>query len=475
VTDVARLAAACLAPSFRGADAPEWILRLVERGLGGITLFAENARDRDRLAASNARLRDAGDILLSIDEEGGDVTRLEAASGSSYPGNFALGLVDDPALTTAVAGAIAGELAAAGVNMNLAPVADVNTNPQNPVIGVRSFGADPELVARHVAAFVTGTQREGVVACAKHFPGHGDTSVDSHVDLPSVSGDLAAALLPFRAAVGAGARAVMVGHLLVPELDERPATLSRRITNDLLREELGFGALAVTDALEMRAISGRIGLEEGAVRALVAGADVVCLGRAPGEEQVEAVIDAIVDAVTSGLLPLERLERSAARVAETARWTAAPEHANAAPPTPAVGEEAARRALRVREAPRLAAPPLVLELVPEANYAAGVHEHGLAAMWAGATSVRLSDADVVPRELVEGDHGIVVVLRDAARHRWQVDLAREVVELRPEAVLIETGLPGGVPVAIETGGAGRVNLEAACAVLRAVGDEGSSG
>ena len=114
------------------------------------------------------------------------MTRLEAEHGSSYPGNLALGAVDDVALTEAVAGAIAGELAAAGVNLNLAPVADANTNPRNPVIGVRSFGADPELVARHVAAFVTGTQRQGVAACAKHFPGHGDTAADSHRELPVI-------------------------------------------------------------------------------------------------------------------------------------------------------------------------------------------------------------------------------------------------------------------------------------------------
>ena len=185
------------------------------------------------------------------------------------------------------------------------------------MIGVRSFGADPELVARHVAAFVRGTQRQGVAACAKHFPGHGDTAVDSHVDLPVVGGDVATALLPFRAAIAEGVQAVMTAHLLVPELDELPATLSRRIVTGLLREELGFEGLVVTDALEMRAISGGVGVEEAAVLALAAGVDALCVGHDLHEETVDALVGAISEAVRSGRLPLERLEEAAARVATT--------------------------------------------------------------------------------------------------------------------------------------------------------------
>ena len=149
--------------------------------------------------------------------------------------------------------------------MNLAPVADVNTNPDNPVIGVRSFGADPELVARHVAAFVEGTQRQGVAAC-EALSGHGDTAVDSHENLPVVGGDLEAALLPFRAAIAAGVRAVMTAHLVQPKLDEAPATLSTRILRRLLRDELGFDGLVLTDALEMRAISAASGSRRGCTR-----------------------------------------------------------------------------------------------------------------------------------------------------------------------------------------------------------------
>ena len=175
-SDLECLASACIFPGAAGLAAPAWLRREVADGLGGVVLFSRNVRDREQLAALTAALRsERADVLVGIDEEGGDVTRLEAATGSSYPGNLALGAVDDVGLTERVAAAIAADLAAVGVDLDLAPVADVNTNPRNPVIGVRSFGSDAALVARHVAAFVTGLQGGGVVACAKHFPGHGAT------------------------------------------------------------------------------------------------------------------------------------------------------------------------------------------------------------------------------------------------------------------------------------------------------------
>ena len=164
--------------------------RRLAEGLGGVVLYAWNVESPEQLRALTDDLRsEREDVLIAIDEEGGDVTRLEAATGSSYPGNGALGVVDDVELTERVAASLGAELADAGVNLDFAPVADVNTNPLNPVIGIRSFGADAGLVARHVAAFVRGLQRAGVAACAKHFPGHGDTSVDSHLALPVVDVD----------------------------------------------------------------------------------------------------------------------------------------------------------------------------------------------------------------------------------------------------------------------------------------------
>ena len=456
MSDVERLAATCLLPSFPGQQVPDWILRLLERGLGGITLFADNVRDPDQLASLTARLREAGDLLLAIDEEGGDVTRLEASTGSSFPGSLALGVVDDTALTAEVAAAIAGQLARCGVNVNLAPVADVNTNPDNPVIGVRSFGADPELVSRHVAAFVEGTQRQGVAACAKHFPGHGDTAVDSHVGLPVVGGDLEAALLPFRAAIAAGAQAVMTAHLVVPALDAAPATLSARILSRLLRDELGFVGLVLTDALEMRAISAAVGIEEGAVRALAAGADALCIGHDVHGDAVESILEAVVAAVGEGRLARARLEEAARRVAATAAWASAPTDVGA--PGREVGAEAARRALHVHGAPTLDEPPFVVELVPEANVAAGEFDHGLAALWPGADGIRVTESAAVVS--VPDDQPLVLLVRDAARHPWQ----RKLIRRWPDAIVVETGVPGAA-AAIETHGAGRANLLAAVDVL----------
>ncbi|PWU61475.1 sugar hydrolase, partial [Micromonospora globispora] len=255
--NLASLAAAVLQPGFVGTTPPPWIRRWLGEGLGSVVLFARNIVDSEQLAALTATLRaERPDVIVAIDEEAGDVTRIESARGSSRPGNFALGIVDDPALTEAVARDLGTELAAAGVTLNYAPDADVNSNPDNPVIGVRSFGADPALVARHTAAWVRGLQAGGVAACAKHFPGHGDTRIDSHHDLPRIGGDRArldaVELAPFRAAVAAGVQAVMTGHLLVPALDpELPATLSPRILGRLLREELRFQGVVVTDAVEM--------------------------------------------------------------------------------------------------------------------------------------------------------------------------------------------------------------------------------
>ena len=210
-------------------------------------------------------------------------------------------------------------MAQVGVTLDLAPVADVNTNPRNPVIGVRSFGSEPELVSRHVAAYVRGLQSAGVAACAKHFPGHGDTEGDSHLELPTAAGDLADALPPFRAAIGAGVRAIMTAHIRVPELDDAPATLSRRILQDLLREELGFGGVVVTDALDMKGVA-TVGTEC-AARALAAGADALCLGAGVGPEPVETAQRAIVEAVRAGRLPKERLAEAAGRVADMAAAT----------------------------------------------------------------------------------------------------------------------------------------------------------
>jgi beta-N-acetylhexosaminidase len=465
--ELERLAAACLFPSFAGPAAPEWVCRWVQQGLGGIVLFSSNVETPQQLAGLTAALKaEREEILIAVDEEGGDVTRLESATGSSYPGNYALGAVDDPELTAAVGAAIAGELSAVGINLDLAPVADVNTNPDNPVIGTRSFGADAELVARHTAAFVDGLQSGGVAACAKHFPGHGDTELDSHLALPTVDADreslLGGALVPFRAAIEAGVQAVMTAHIVVPAVDRVPATISRELLEGLLRSELGFHGLVITDALDMAAISRGVGAEEGAIRALEAGADALCLGPTIGEARVAGVHHAIVEAARRGRLADDRLSEAARRVAGTAEWTA-----QAASPSPArreVGLEAARRALLVEGDVGLAEPPLLVELEGAPSIASDPPAGSLADLL-GAERLPLSRGDAAPD--VAGRF-VVAVVRDAHRHAWQ----REIVDaLGGDIVVVETGLPHWRPARaagyIATRGSGRVNLEAAAELLLA--------
>ncbi len=329
---LAPAAAACVFPGFLGLEPPDWLRRELAEGIGGVVLFARNVRDPEQVSALTSSLRaEKPDLLIAVDEEGGDVTRLEAATGSSFPGNLALGAVDDVELTRRVAAAIGGELAAVGLNLDLAPVADVIVDAANPIVGVRSFGSDPELVARHVAAFVEGLQSVGVAGCAKHFPGHGETAADSHLELPTAEIDretlVGRALPPFRAAVEAGVRAVMTAHIRVPAVAEEPATLSPELIG-LLRSELGFRGLVMTDALEMRAISGTVGIAAGGVGALVAGADALCLGADREPSESADLRAAIVQAVRNGHLAEERVLEAAERVRETAAWASVSESAS---------------------------------------------------------------------------------------------------------------------------------------------------
>jgi len=463
--NVERAAAACLFPGFAGLSAPEWVRRWVERGLGGVVLFGRNIDEPQQVRQLTASLRaEREDLLVAADEEGGDVTRLEARRGSSYPGNWALGVVDDVELTEAVAGSIAAELATVGVNFDFAPVADVNSNPDNPVIGIRSFGGEPALVARHVAAFVIGLQGAGVAGCAKHFPGHGDTSRDSHLELPVVEGDVTAALEPFRAAIAAGVRSVMTAHVLVPSLDDQQATLSPRILQRLLREELGFAGLAITDALEMRAVSATVGIEEGAVRALAAGADALCLGAEVDERLVESTHGAILEAVTSGRLTRERLLEAAGRVDELAVWARKP---SAEALKPELGAAVARRALDVDGEVRISGRPVIFDLRPTASIAAGEALHGLADLLDASEEIVLLEGEPLAVPPSDG-RPVVIVVRDAHRHQWERAAAERLLTGTSDVVVVEVGLPiwrpEGVPW-IATHGSGRANLEAAARAL----------
>jgi beta-N-acetylhexosaminidase len=481
-----RLASGCIFPGFEGSRVPDWVRRRLADGLGGVVLFAPNVESREQLAVLTAALRaERDDVLVGIDEEGGDVTRLEAATGSSYPGNAALGVVDDVELTERVAASIGADLAEVGVNLDLAPVADVNTNPLNPVIGIRSFGADGRLVARHVGASVLGLQSAGVAACAKHFPGHGDTSEDSHHELPVVDALLDEALLPFRAAIEVGVKSLMTAHIVVRSIGDSPATTSPELIRELLRGELGFDGMVMTDALEMRAISATVGVEEGAIRAIAAGADALCLGHDLFDASVGSVRDALVGAVRSGRLSEDRLADAAGRVGAVASWVAGAAARDRIGSE--VGLEAARRAIHETGNGVLSRPPLVVELEPEPSMAAGYQPQGpgdwFRSVVPDAEVVRLHGSDVAEARATADGRQLVIVTRDAHRYEWERAAVEALLAGAEDAVVVELGLPywhpGGGAAFLATYGAGRVNVQAAAERLysgsrRGVEQSGSS-
>ena len=289
--------------------------------LGGVCLFRRNIRDRFQLADYTAALREllGDDLLIAIDQEGGSVVRLQDVPYG--PGAMALGAANKLELTRQVAAATARGLHAVGVTVNFAPVADVNNNPRNPVIAERAFGSEPERVAAQVVAFVQGHQAAGVAATVKHFPGHGDTDIDSHLDLPRLTVGLERLqrleLVPFKAAFAAGVAAVMSYHGLVTAIDaNEPATLSPQVMTGLLRDQLGFDGVSFSDALDMRAIAARYKPAEATVRALAAGIDMpVQLGPV---SRHEAIINGLKQALAAGRLDPLALARSRERLVRLA-------------------------------------------------------------------------------------------------------------------------------------------------------------
>jgi beta-N-acetylhexosaminidase len=565
-----RLADAILIPPFPGTDAPGWMLRALGRGLAGVTLFGQNIAAAGQVSALTAALRSAADDdpVIAIDEEGGDVTRVAYNDGSPYPGNAALGAVDDTALTQAVHRAIGADLAVLGINFNLAPCADVLGAADSPAVGTRSFGADTALVSRHVAAAVAGLQSAGVAACTKHFPGHGRTGTDSHHAIATIEGDLAELRLvdlpPFEAAIKAGTLAIMPSHLRVPELTgDLPATVSAAAITGLLRGELGFTGVIVSDALEMRATRDMFGIPGAAVLAVAAGTDLLCLGRDGGEDEYLAVRDALVAAVRDGTLDGARLEEAADRVARlrgglararlsgavsSAPVTGGPVVAGTVPagvvpaapvtggpvpaapvlaapvpgaagtvlnitgpditdldnpglegPEPAVGLVAARRAVRVSGPRRTLDRPVIIEVEPRENIAAGRFGWGLGP-WAPPGSVHRVGPSGRPVNVIEpgrtgsaepgsrpggnaepedtgvaailaaaAGRSLVVAVRDAHRDQQTRALVGALLAARPDLVLVEMGLPFWHPPEdtsyLATYGASRASATAAAELL----------
>jgi beta-N-acetylhexosaminidase len=447
--EVRRLALSCLLLGFVGPTPPPWLLSALADGMGGVVLFGSNLGDGTDVATLTAQLRAAAGrpIALAVDEEGGDVTRLDTQRGSASPGAAALGYLDDVHTTEEVYAAIGGRLVDAGITMNLAPVADVNVDPLNPVIGLRSFSADAARASDHVAAAVRGLQRTGIVACLKHFPGHGATRTDSHHALAVLDRDLtqleSVEFAPFRAGIAAGARSVMTGHLLVPALDPTEmATISRPITTGVLREQLGFEGTIFTDAIEMRALAGTVGMVEGFVQALIAGADAIETGSQDYPELVEAIPLAVQAALQDGRLSEERLMDAAERTARLAVLGA---------PAAARGfdrQAVAQAAARCLEVDGVL-PPLRRPLVIECRTPGGIASGELPWSLAKPLAELVPDSESIevtgPIDSAEllrraEDRSLVVLVRDPDRVPWQQQLL-ELASRHPNSVVVDAGWP----------------------------------
>ena len=437
---MSRSASRVLLPGFVGTTLPAWLERRLRDGLAGVCIFGGNIESREQLRELTEAIRAANpDSLIAIDEEGGDVTRLYFDQGSPYPGNAILGRIDDEAYTELVAETVGWQLRRAGVNLDFAPDVDINSNPDNPVIGVRSFGTDPELVARHSAAWVRGLQRTAVAVSAKHFPGHGDTAQDSHLALPVVDRPLAGLrdreLVPFVASIDAGARTIMTSHILLPQLDaDNPATFSREILQGLLRDDLGFAGIIVSDALDMVGASGEIGIPRAAVRAIAAGCDLLCIGTNNTDDELASIELALDTAVAEGLLDAGRLAEAGERNVALARLLAA--EAAAAPIGGADIDpvfDLARTAAAFDAQPGVVVEDerTLIALDTVANIAVGT------APWGSPVTARVSEGGALPE--VRGQ--LVLIGKDNHRHDWVRVLIERARAEHPSTIVVDMGWP----------------------------------
>jgi len=321
-----RQAARCVFAGIKGHTATPAELDLIRRGIGGVILFGRNVADPAQVAELSRSLKAAapGPLLICIDQEGGRVQRLKAPHWTTWPSMRRIGEIDEQggisgfngtAVAERLGQMMAEELSACGIDLDFAPVVDVDTNPKNPVIGDRSFSRDPRKVARLGIALAEAMERAGVASCAKHFPGHGDTSQDSHLTLPRLAHDpnrlWQVELVPFVAAARAGLASVMTAHVRFETFDRLPATLSP-VSLRLLREDVEFRGCCISDDLEMRAISETWGVPDAAELAIDAGCDAVLVCHTLQRQHDS--IDAIARGARSGPLPRERLVEADARV-----------------------------------------------------------------------------------------------------------------------------------------------------------------
>lgn len=465
VTDKTLLAMAygVIFPAVGRATVPQWVRHRADRGLGGFVLYDRAGRSLAEIKALVAALRDTcGQIHIATDEEGGAVSRLGTMSDElSSPGNYALGVVDDLSLTEAVARDIGESLSSVGIDWDFAPAVDVAVNPDTPN-GVRCFGSDRGRVGEHAAAWIRGLQAAGVSGCAKHFPGHGVSGTDAHLGTPVIDlkrDELVARYLdPFRAAIAAGVDSIMVSHDRLPLIDAVPSSISAPVITGLLRKELGYDGVVITDALEMRGVRDVAPLGRAAVMALAAGADALCLGSWSFGVDADIAAAAIVEAVRDGRLAAARLEQAHHRLQNMGRASSTRTTAPAAPgPSRArAAVVAARGAMEVTGVlPTPVHHFLVIRLDPENSPAAG---HGPSDISTYLTRVpdvrvqteRLTDRTYAGHDMIGAitsdfreEHGadgqVVIVVESPHRFPWQRELLGVFRQLTPDAVVVDTG------------------------------------
>jgi beta-N-acetylhexosaminidase len=420
-----------LSPGFGGTTIPTYIKKYLENGLGAITLFGSNTPDLETTARLVADIRKINpDCVISIDEESGDVTRIWAKTGSPFPSPFLLGRIDDDTLTESVFQQLGANLALADIDVTFGPVLDLVVSADNPIVGVRSFGLESKRVDKHGQAAVRGLGLSGVSAAPKHFPGHGKTSDDSHHDLPTVKASLAELMrddiAPFIGAIGAGAKAIMIGHLLVPKVDDKAASLSSVWCQEILREKLNFQGVIVTDALDMGALGGVPAIDESSMQAIRAGANLLCLS---GLDDQSKIIERILDLADRELTEsdLEKIEYSKKKIATLRRE-----------PTVEIG----------------------LEPVPNTVYKKGFETQGQLALKPGSIAVLSLEASptIASGHIAWGletsfnslgyDHGEfdtaenkIVQFRDAWRDPIIFDRLMMVKQANPSAIFVDFGWP----------------------------------
>ena len=428
-------------PGFGGAVVPEWIKPWLEKGLGSVTLFASNTPNFEVTTKLIKELRSYNPhVIITIDEEGGDVTRLFVREGSRYPTPALLGQCDDEELTYSSYHSMGTVLRELGIDMTYAPVADVVAFENNPIVGVRSFGMSTDIVTRHVGQAVRGLQNAGVGACVKHFPGHGAVLEDSHHDLPHIKMGLAEYesqhILPFKQAVNSGVAGVMIGHLIIEALDKKlPASLSGKVIQEYLRGILKFDGLVVSDALDMGAIGGPAKIHESALKALTAGTDLLCFSGMGDQSQfVLSSFDWIKSAIDSGSLSITSLQESEKRITD---WRQKINSKSAI--SPLIDFKELIRGFEISGSVELDAGVInLVEIGTKPTIAAGDVSWGMHRELRAvgiACDIHASDAESLSTKK------LVVAFRDAYRDAPLLATLNRLYDRYPEAIFIDMGWP----------------------------------